>query len=126
MFDEIGIEKKGIEVDKVEIKDLKVTEDGLEAKVVVEGKDVTEGGEKIVEIDADVKVTENLSDEEKAALEKTDESKAAESLAENALSEENALNQGIGATEEGYYTPGQCARISSGTQKYCPFAGSGR
>lgn len=24
------------------------------------------------------------------------------------------------------YTPGQCARVSSGTQNYCPFAGSGR
>lgn len=24
------------------------------------------------------------------------------------------------------YTPGQCARISTGTQNYCPFAGSGR
>ena len=24
------------------------------------------------------------------------------------------------------YTPGQCARISSGTQNYCIFAGSGR
>ena len=24
------------------------------------------------------------------------------------------------------YTPGQCARVSTGTQNYCPFAGSGR
>lgn len=24
------------------------------------------------------------------------------------------------------YTPAQCARISTGTQNYCPFAGSGR
>jgi len=39
---------------------------------------------------------------------------------------EPGLNRNAGATVENGYSPGQCARLSSGTQNYCPFAGSGR
>lgn len=41
------------------------------------------------------------------------------------VSEDERLNKRKNVSFGGY-TPAECARITTGTQKYCPFSGSGR
>lgn len=45
---------------------------------------------------------------------------------DNGISFRGLLNSDLDNTQIKGYTPAQCARISTGTQNYCPMAGSGR
>lgn len=115
MFDEIVSDPKKTGAINENVEDLK-----QETGETLENDEIEADKEHLCETDEKslVKVDgSEITAEEKTIFDKVNTDAVAESLAENALSEEDSLNSNAEPTQEGRYTPSQC-RTSSGSRVF--------